>query len=64
MKRFLRRAREALRGIVGTVLLELSLRDAFAFAGLGAVGYGLWQIYAPSAWIVVGAVLFLMGVRR
>lgn len=42
----------------------VDLRDAFWVAGLAAVGYGLSQIYPPAAWIVCGAVIFWMGVRR
>lgn len=25
----------------------------------GAIGFGLWQIYEPAAWIVVGGLLWL-----
>lgn len=39
------------------------LRDAFCFSGLAMVGYGLAQVYEPSAWIVCGAALFWLGVR-
>jgi hypothetical protein len=43
---------------------EVELRDCFVFGGLACVGYGLAQIYAPAAWIVGGATLFWLGVRR
>ncbi len=29
--------------------------------GLSGIGYGLWQVYAPSAFAVVGAVLLWAG---
>lgn len=32
---------------------------AILFAGLGAIGFGLWQVYAPAAWIFGGAVAVL-----
>lgn len=40
------------------------LRDTLAFGGLGLVGYGVYAIYPPAAFIVIGAVLFVLGVRR
>ena len=42
----------------------IELRDVFWIAGLAAAGYGIWQIYAPAAWIVCGAAVFWLGVRR
>lgn len=39
----------------------VDLRDGFAFGGLALVGYGLYAVYPPAAFIVVGAVLFWMG---
>jgi len=44
--------------------LDIDLNDWFTFGGLAAAGYGIAQIHVPSAWIVVGTVLFLIGVRR
>jgi hypothetical protein len=40
------------------------LRDIFWIGGLSAVGYGVAQIHVPAAWIICGAVVFWMGVRR
>lgn len=40
------------------------LRDAFAFGGLALVAIGLWQIYPAAAFIVSGAALFWLGVRK
>ena len=28
--------------------------DAGLLAGAGAIGYGLWQIYEPAAWLAGG----------
>jgi hypothetical protein len=48
-----------------TLLLKLrglvDLRDAFVFTGLALVGYGLYAIYPPVAFVVVGTALFWMG---
>jgi hypothetical protein len=41
----------------------IDLRDGFTFGGLALVGYGLHAIYPPAAFVVVGAVLFWIGVR-
>lgn len=41
----------------------VDLRDAFVFSGLALVGYGLFSVYPPAAFIVVGAALFWMGAR-
>lgn len=51
--------RERLRQLAGLI----DLRDAIAFGGLGMLGYGLYLIYPPSAWIVCGGVLFWLGAR-
>jgi len=42
----------------------VDIRDRFCFGGLAMVGYGTYAIYPPAGWIVVGAVLFLLGVKR
>lgn len=44
------------RGLVG-------LRDAFVFGGLACLAYGISQVYPPAAWMVVGLVLMLLGLR-
>jgi hypothetical protein len=44
--------------------IALELRDLFVFGGLGCVAYGAAQIYPPAAWIVGGATLFWLGIRR
>lgn len=44
-----------------TKLIEL--RDVFVFGGLGMVGWGLYAVYPPAAWIVVGSAFFWIGAR-
>lgn len=39
------------------------LADVFVFGGIALVGYGLYCIYPPAAWIVTGAALFWLGLR-
>jgi hypothetical protein len=46
------------------LLAALDLRDAFVFGGIGLVGYGIGQIYVPAAQIVVGCVIFWLGIRK
>ena len=36
--------------------------DGVALIGLAMVGYGIYLISLPAAWIVVGAALILLGV--
>ncbi len=43
---------------------EIDLRDLLCFGGLALVTVGVWQIYPPAAWIVTGAALFWLSVRR
>ena len=52
-----------MRALFQKVAAAIDLRDLLAFGGLGLVAYGLLAVYAPAAPIVVGAVLFWMGVR-
>jgi len=40
------------------------VRDLFMLSGLSGMFYGIWQVYPPAAWMVVGAVLFWLAVRR
>lgn len=42
----------------------LDIRDLFTFGGLAMVGNGTHMIYPPAAWIVVGAVLYWIGIRH
>jgi len=48
----------------GAIARTIDLRDVFVFCGLGAVGYGVAQIHTPSAWIVTGIVVLMLGLRR
>jgi len=52
------------RWFVSALAKVLDLRDLFVFGGLGSVGYGIAQINGPAAWIVIGAVVFLLAIRR
>lgn len=64
MKKLLGRLRVTLTRVATQVLARVDLRDVFVFSGLGAVGYGIAQMHVPTAWIVMGTVIFLLGVRR
>ena len=35
-------------------------RDGALAAGVGALAYGVWQVYQPAAWIAAGLVLILV----
>lgn len=37
------------------------LKDVFLFGGIGSAGYGIYQIYPPSAYIVVGGCFIALG---
>lgn len=55
--------RAALHVALSRVRAAVDLQDAFVFGGLACVGYGLYCVYPPAAWIVVGGCLFWLGVR-
>lgn len=40
-----------------------SLDDIIAIVGLALVGVGLWQIYPPIAFVVIGAVLIIYALK-
>jgi hypothetical protein len=42
----------------------LDLQDFMAFGGLAMLGYGLFLIHPPLAWIGAGAALFWLGAGR
>jgi hypothetical protein len=37
--------------------------DIVTIAGLAALTYGLHQVYPPAAWIVVGLMVMVFGIR-
>lgn len=37
-------------------------RDVFLFGGIAAAGYGVYQIYPPSAFVLVGGFFIAMGI--
>ena len=43
---------------------DIDLRDVLVFGGLAMIGNGIAAIYPPAAWIVCGAALFWLGIRR
>lgn len=53
-----------IRRALAAIGAELELRDVFVFGGLGCAVYGIAQFHVPAAWIVGGAALFWLGVRR
>lgn len=38
------------------------VKDLVVFSGVGATGYGLWQVYPPATWVFVGIVLLGFGI--
>jgi len=42
--------------IVKTVLIEMACMVGCLF-----IGYGLWEIYPPMAWIFIGIILLLLS---
>ena len=58
MRKLLERLLRVLPGILPDI------RDLITFGGLGCACYGIAQINPPAAWIVGGACLFWLGVRR
>ena len=46
------------------VALVPDAQDVVTFGGIAAACYGVAQIYEPGAWILGGAALFYLGVRR
>lgn len=50
--------------IMAAAAARVDLRDVFVFGGLGCAVYGVSGYSVPAAWIVAGAVLFTLGVRR
>ena len=37
------------------------MKDVFLFGGIGSAGYGIYQIYPPSAFVVVGGCFIALG---
>lgn len=38
------------------------IRDVFLFGGIASAGYGIYQIYPPSAYVVVGGCFIVLGI--
>lgn len=56
--------RAAVKQFAAFVRREFDVEDLFVFGGLACAAYGIAQVYPPAAWIVTGAVLFGLGVKR
>lgn len=46
------------------ILQWIDGNDLMVMVGLGIAARGIWMVHPPSAWIVVGAVVFIIGVLR
>ena len=57
MRKLLSDIKNAIEGAVG-------LNEVFVFGGILISGYGIAQIYEPAAWIVIGTIILLLGLRR
>jgi hypothetical protein len=42
----------------------VDLNDAHAYGGLAMLGYGLQQLWPGVGWVICGAALFWLGVRK
>ena len=40
------------------------LPNLICFAGLSAILYGLWTLYAPLMWVALGLVVCVAGIIR
>lgn len=56
--------RERFKKAAAALLKEIELREAFLFAGLAALFYGLHQVFPPLAWIVVGSILVRVALPK
>lgn len=41
----------------------VDFRDGVGIAGLASLVWGVWQIYSPAGWIVLGAALLVIAWR-
>jgi hypothetical protein len=67
MNRFhalLGKATAAARSAIRAAAALFDLRDLHAYVGLVLIGVGLDAVYPPAAWVVVGTILFWLGVRK
>jgi len=60
----MKRIMEAVARARSVIAENIGLREVFVISGGSAMGYGIAQIHAPSAWIVTGAALVILGMRR
>ena len=62
--RVAKNSRLALAAVLSAALRNIELRDVLCFGGLAMLGYGLYLVYPPACWVVIGGVLHLMGRPR
>ena len=62
--RVAKNSRLALAAALSALLRNVELRDVLCFGGLAMLGYGLYLVYPPACWVVIGGVLHLMGRPR
>lgn len=60
----MREPKKSLRARLTELRGKVDPRDVLCFGGIGLAAAGVWQIYPPAAWIVSGAALFWLAVRR
>ena len=57
------RFKERLRNFKVSLLKGFELKDFMLLLGAGALFYGIWLIYPPAAYIVIGVGVIYLGVR-
>lgn len=53
-----------MKALIAKIAGLFDLRDAFVFGGLFTLGYGAYLMYQPAGFMIVGAGLFWLGVRK
>lgn len=53
-----------MRKLLALIRDEVKLREVFVFGGLAIASGGVALVHVPSALIVVGTVVLLLGIRR
>jgi hypothetical protein len=43
---------------------RLDLWDLAVVAGGGLILFGLWELYPPARWILLGGILVVIGIRK
>jgi hypothetical protein len=53
-----------MRSTVGAVRKAVDVQDAHVYGGLMCACVGVAQVHQPGAWVLAGAALFWLGVRK